>query len=172
MPQCSCFDVESSSRVYYNWLLLRASNMTRFGWRLWCQSKRRTRESCSKRLIPFSRLLPYILLMLPSRIHFYFLPTFRIVRRVLLFMLPRNKRARGFLTLAPFKMCSLSPVLCQSQRKDNRWTQGDPKLGRAAPLFPEKEGKYPFLIKNKSPGATSWHWALETQIPSTHQSTQ
>lgn len=132
--------------------------------------KEKDKRILLKRLISFSTLLPYILLMLPSRIHFYFLPKFRIVRRVLLFMLPRNKRARGFLTLAPFKRCSL-PWFC-AKFKDNRWTQGDPKLDRAAPLFQRKRENTPFSLKIKAqePLADIGPWKPRSQLIRAHNS--
>lgn len=112
--------------------------------------KEKDKITLLKRLISFSTVLPYILLMLPSRIHFYFLPKFRIVMRVLLFMLPRDKRARGFLTLALFKMCSLSRFfLPKSKEKIIDEHKETRSLIEQLPFSRERENT-PFSLKIKA----------------------
>ena len=88
--------------------------------------------------------------MPPSLIHFYFPPKFRIVRRVLLFMLPRNKRARGFLTLAPFKMCSIPRFCAKVKGKIIDEHKETRSLIEQLPFFQRKRENAPFSLKIKA----------------------
>lgn len=120
----------------YNWLLLRAPNVTWFKWRLNASLRGWQENLVKKTHLLVNRVFLYTFLCCPlGFIFIYFLLRFHIFYDSLLIHVALKQKSLGFPDTGAFKICSIPQFWAKVKGKDNIWVQGDPKLDKGSPSF-------------------------------------